>query len=156
MLIGFGCTVPAVMATRTLASERDRRMTILLTPFMSCSAKIPIYAMFCAAFFAKHQALAMIGLYLFGILLGIIVALILNKTAFRGDPVPLMQLPSYRMPSARNVLCFLGMARLYACLSIICLPPSPYGLQTFDIRKCRGCSHSLLAAFGQLLADRLI
>lgn len=159
MLIGFGCTVPAVMATRTLASERDRRMTILLTPFMSCSAKIPIYAMFCAAFFAKHQALAMIGLYLFGILLGIIVALILNKTAFRGDPVPfVMELPNYRMPSARNVLLLLWeKARdfIQRAFSIILLATiAIWFLQTFDIRLnvVEDSSHSLLAAFGRLLA----
>lgn len=159
MLIGFGCTVPAVMATRTLASERDRRMTILLTPFMSCSAKIPIYAMFCAAFFAKHQALAMIGLYLFGILLGIIVALILNKTAFRGDPVPfVMELPNYRMPSARNVLLLLwDKARdfIQRAFSIILLATiAIWFLQTFDIRLnvVEDSSHSLLAAFGRLLA----
>jgi ferrous iron transport protein B len=159
MLIGFGCTVPAVMATRTLASERDRRMTILLTPFMSCSAKIPIYAMFCAAFFAKHQALAMIGLYLFGILLGIIIALILNKTAFRGDPVPfVMELPNYRMPSARNVLLLLwDKARdfIQRAFSIILLATiAIWFLQTFDIRLnvVEDSSHSLLAAFGRLLA----
>ena len=97
MLIGFGCTVPAVMATRTLSSERDRKMTILLTPFMSCSAKIPIYVVFCAAFFQKYQALVMIGLYLLGILFGILAALILDHTAFRGKPVPfVMELPNYR------------------------------------------------------------
>ena len=88
MLIGFGCSVPAIMATRTLVSDRDRKMTILLTPYMSCSAKIPIYAVFCAAFFKKYQALVMIGLYITGIVLGIIVALILKNTAFRGKPVP--------------------------------------------------------------------
>ena len=88
LLIGFGCTVPAVMATRTLSSERDRRMTILLTPFMSCSAKIPIYGVFSAAFFPDHAALVMIGLYVAGIVAGIIIALIFDKTVFRGKPVP--------------------------------------------------------------------
>lgn len=104
MLIGFGCSVPAIMATRTLVSDRDRKMTILLTPYMSCSAKIPIYAVFCAAFFKKYQALVMIGLYITGIVLGIIVALILKNTAFRGKPVPfVMELPNYRLPSAKSV-----------------------------------------------------
>lgn len=104
MLIGFGCSVPAIMATRTLVSDRDRKMTILLTPYMSCSAKIPIYAVFCAAFFKKYQALVMIGLYITGIVLGIIVALILKNTAFRGKPVPfVMELPNYRLPGAKNV-----------------------------------------------------
>lgn len=104
MLIGFGCSVPAIMATRTLVSDRDRKMTILLTPYMSCSAKIPIYAVFCAAFFKKYQALVMIGLYITGIVLGIIIALILKNTAFRGKPVPfVMELPNYRLPSAKSV-----------------------------------------------------
>ena len=105
MLIGFGCTVPGVMASRTLPSERDRKMTILLTPFMSCTAKLPIYAFFTAAFFPKHGALVMIGLYLFGIIMGIFMALIFKKTAFKGEAVPfVMELPNYRMPGAKNVL----------------------------------------------------
>ncbi|HIT27974.1 MAG TPA: ferrous iron transport protein B, partial [Candidatus Faecousia gallistercoris] len=104
MLVGFGCSVPAIMATRTLSSDRDRKMTILLTPYMSCSAKIPIYAVFSAAFFPDHAALVMIGLYVLGIVLGIIVAFILKGTLFRGKPVPfVMELPNYRFPSARNV-----------------------------------------------------
>ena len=104
MLIGFGCTVPAVMSTRTLPSERDRRMTILLTPFMSCTAKLPIYAFFVDAFFPDHKALIMIGLYLLGILMGILVALLYRKTLFRGEAVPfVMELPNYRFPAARNV-----------------------------------------------------
>ena len=108
MLIGFGCTVPAVMATRTLPSERDRTMTILLTPFMSCSAKIPIYGFFSAAFFPEHAALVMIALYLFGILMGILAALVLEKTAFRGRPVPfVMELPNYRLPSVKSVALLL-------------------------------------------------
>ncbi len=109
MLIGFGCSVPAIMSARTLASERDRRMTILLTPFMSCSAKIPIYGVFSAAFFPDHAALVMIGLYLGGILVGILAAKILGATAFRGNPVPfVMELPNYRFPSAKSVwqLCW--------------------------------------------------
>ena len=105
MMIGFGCTVPGVMASRTLPSERDRKMTILLTPFMSCTAKLPIYAFFTAAFFPKHGALVMIGLYLFGIIMGILMALIFKKTAFKGEAVPfVMELPNYRMPGAKNVL----------------------------------------------------
>ena len=105
MLIGFGCTVPGVMASRTLPSERDRKMTILLTPFMSCTAKLPIYAFFTAAFFPKNGALVMIGLYVFGIIMGILMALIFKKTAFKGEAVPfVMELPNYRMPGAKNVL----------------------------------------------------
>ena len=105
MLIGFGCSVPAIMATRTLSSDRDRRMTILLTPFMSCSAKLPIYALFTAAFFAPvWRAPVMILLYLFGILCGVLYALILKHTKFHGEPVPfVMELPNYRLPSARSV-----------------------------------------------------
>ena len=105
MLIGFGCTVPAVMATRTLPSERDRRMTILLTPFMSCTAKLPIYAFFVSAFFSKYGWLVMTALYLLGIITGILVAFLLKKTLFKGEAVPfVMELPHYRMPSPRNVL----------------------------------------------------
>jgi len=104
MLIGFGCTVPAVMSTRTLPSERDRKMTILLTPFMSCTAKLPIYAFFVDAFFPKYKALIMIGLYFLGIVIGILVALLFKGTLFKGEAVPfVMELPNYRMPSARNV-----------------------------------------------------
>ena len=104
MLIGFGCTVPAVMATRTLTSERDRKMTILLTPFMSCSAKLPIYAFFTAAFFPDHGAIVMIALYFGGIIMGILMALLMRKTLFSGEAVPfVMELPNYRMPGAKNV-----------------------------------------------------
>ena len=110
MLIGFGCTVPAVMATRTLPSERDRRMTILLTPFMSCSAKLPIYAFFVSAFFPKHGGLIMIGLYVLGILSGIMIALVYRNTLFKGEAVPfVMELPNYRVPRAGNVLRLLWM-----------------------------------------------
>ncbi len=105
MLIGFGCTVPAVMATRTLPSERDRRMTILLTPFMSCSAKLPIYGFFVNAFFKNNQAFIMSGLYFLGIIVGILVALFYNRTMFKGEAVPfVMELPNYRMPSTKNVV----------------------------------------------------
>lgn len=105
MLVGFGCSVPAIMATRTLSSERDRKMTILLTPFMSCSAKLPIYTMMIGAFFpAQYRVLAMIGLYVFGILCGMLYALLLKITKFRGEPVPfVMELPNYRLPSAKSV-----------------------------------------------------
>ena len=105
MLVGFGCSVPAIMATRTLSSNRDRKMTILLTPFMSCSAKIPIYTLFAAAFFPGHELLVMLALYFGGILVGILVALVLKNTAFKGNPVPfVMELPNYRFPSAKSVV----------------------------------------------------
>jgi ferrous iron transport protein B len=104
MLIGFGCTVPAVMATRTLPSERDRKMTIMLTPFMSCSAKSPIYVFFIASFFPKKGALVMVSMYLTGIVVGILCALF-AKNLFKGEPVPfVMELPNYRMPALKNVL----------------------------------------------------
>ena len=103
LLIGFGCSVPAVMSTRTLPSERDRRMTILLTPFMSCTAKLPIYAFFVSAFFPKYGGLIMTGLYLLGILMGILVAFIYRKTLFKGEAVPfVMELPNYRFPGMQN------------------------------------------------------
>ena len=105
MLIGFGCTVPAVMSTRTLPSERDRKMTILLTPFMSCTAKLPIYAFFVDAFFPSHKALIMIGLYFLGIVVGILIALLFKGTLFKGEAVPfVMELPNYRLPGAKNTL----------------------------------------------------
>ena len=108
LLIGFGCTVPAVMATRTMPSERDRKMTILLTPFMSCTAKLPIYAFFVNAFFPKHGGLVMVGLYLFGILTGILAAFLYRGTKFRGEAVPfVMELPNYRLPGAKNVALLL-------------------------------------------------
>ena len=104
MLIGFGCSVPGVMATRTLSSERDRKMTILMIPFMSCSAKLPIYAFFTAAFFPRHGALVMVGLYFLGIIMGILFALLMKGTMFKGEPVPfVMELPNYRMPGVKNV-----------------------------------------------------
>ena len=104
VLIGFGCTVPGVMASRTLPSERDRKMTIMLTPFVSCSAKLPVYAFFASAFFPKYSALVMIGLYFFGIIMGIIVALALKKCVIRGEAIPfVMELPNYRMPKIKNV-----------------------------------------------------
>ena len=159
MLIGFGCSVPAIMATRTLASDRDRKMTILLTPFMSCSAKIPIYAVFCAAFFARYQALVMIGLYAAGIVLGILVALVLKGTAFRGEPVPfVMELPNYRMPSPKNVLLLLWEKAkdfLERAFTIILLASIViWFLQTFDLKLnvVTTSADSLLALIGQLIA----
>ena len=159
MLIGFGCTVPAVMATRTLPSERDRTMTILLTPFMSCSAKIPIYGFFSAAFFPRHAALVMIALYVFGILMGILAALVLEKTAFRGRPVPfVMELPNYRLPSVKSVALllwekakdFLERAFTVIFLATIVI----WFLQSFDARLnvVDSSADSLLAMVGQLLA----
>jgi len=163
MLIGFGCSVPAIMATRTLASDRDRRMTILLTPYMSCSAKIPIYAVFCAAFFAKYQALVMIGLYAAGMILGVLVALLLKGTAFRGQPVPfVMELPNYRMPSPKNVLLLLWEKAkdfLERAFTIILLASIViWFLQTFDTRLnvVASSADSLLALIGQLIAPLFI
>ena len=159
MLIGFGCSVPAIMSTRTLASERDRRMTILLTPFMSCSAKIPIYGVFTAAFFPRYAALVMIALYFTGILVGIIAAKLLGATAFRGNPVPfVMELPNYRFPSAKSVwqLCwdkakdFLTRAFTIIFVATIIV----WFLQTFDTRLnlVTDSANSLLATVGTVLA----
>ena len=139
MLIGFGCTVPAVMATRTLPSDRDRRMTILLTPFMSCTAKLPIYAFFVDAFFPSHKALIMIGLYVLGILLGILAALVFKKSLFKGEAVPfVMELPNYRLPSPRNVLQLLWEKSkdfLQRAFSVILLATIiVWFLQSFDFR----------------------
>ena len=158
MLIGFGCTVPAIMATRTVSSDRDRKMTILLTPYMSCSAKIPIYAVFCAAFF-ENSGLAMIALYVTGIAVGIIVALVLKGTAFRGEPVPfVMELPNYRMPSAKSVgLLLWEKARdfLQRAFSIIFMATVLiWVLQSFDSRLnvVTDSANSLLALIGQFIA----
>lgn len=139
LLIGFGCSVPGVMASRTLSSDRDRKMTILLTPFMSCSAKVPIYAFFSAAFFPEHAALVMIGLYFVGIVIGIIMALIFKKTLFKGEPVPfVMELPNYRMPGAKNVMQLLWEKAkdfLQKAFSIIFIATILiWFLQNFDIR----------------------
>ena len=159
MLIGFGCTVPAILSARTLASDRDRKMTILLTPYMSCSAKIPIYAVFSAAFFPRHAALVMIGLYVGGILLGILMALIFQHTIFRGKPVPfVMELPNYRLPSPRTVgLLLWEKARdfLQRAFTVIFLASLViWFLQTFDLRLnvVSDSSQSLLALVGRLLA----
>lgn len=159
MLIGFGCTVPAVMATRTLSSERDRKMTIMLTPFMSCSAKIPIYSVFAAAFFPGREALVMIVLYVTGILVGILCAVVLNRTAFRGNPIPfVMELPNYRFPSAKSVGQLMwekakdfiqrAFTVIFVATIIIWL------LQTFDTRLnvVSDSADSLLALVGQWIA----
>ena len=159
MLIGFGCTVPAIMATRTVSSDRDRKMTMLLVPYMSCSAKIPIYAVFAAAFFPNHSALAMIILYLTGILLGIIVALLLKSTIFRGQPVPfVMELPNYRLPSAKSVALLIWdkakdfVQRAFTVIFIATL--IIWALQTFDTRLnvVENSSDSLLAIIGRWMA----
>ena len=139
MLIGFGCTVPGVMASRTLSSERDRKMTILLTPFMSCSAKLPIYGFFTAAFFPKHGAIVMIGLYFIGIALGVLAALVMKESMFKGDPVPfVMELPNYRMPGAKNVAMLLWEKAedfLHRAFTIIFIATIViWFLQTFDFR----------------------
>ncbi len=159
MLIGFGCTVPAVMATRTLSSERDRKMTILLTPFMSCSAKIPIYAVFTAALFSKYQAIVMIGLYITGILVGIGVALISNRTIMHGNPVPfVMELPNYRFPSLKSVVILMWeKARdfLVKAFTVIFLASVIiWFLQTFDSRLnlVTNSADSLLAMVGRFIA----
>ena len=159
MLIGFGCTVPAVMASRTLSSERDRRMTIMLTPFISCSAKIPIYAVFSAAFFPQCAGLVMIGLYVTGIVVGILIALLFKKTAFRGKPMPfVMELPNYRLPSLRSVLLlmwekardFLQRAFTVIFIATVII----WFLQTFDTRLnvVTDSSSSLLSMIGQWIA----
>ena len=160
MLIGFGCSVPAIMATRTLSSERDRKMTILLTPFMSCSAKLPIYTLMISAFFPrKYQALVMVGLYLFGIVCGILYALILKKTKFKGEPVPfVMELPNYRLPSAKSVVQLIwekAKGFIQKAFTIIFLASIIiWFLQTFDIRLnvAESADESLLAMIGSLAA----
>lgn len=159
MLIGFGCSVPAIMATRTLPSDRDRKMTIMLTPFMSCSAKLPVYALFTAVFFPKHGALVMISLYIIGIIIGILTALILKKTAFKGEPVPfVMELPNYRMPGAKSVLHLIGekakdfITKAFTVIFVASV--IIWFLQTFDIRLnvVGDSKDSLLALIGSLTA----
>ena len=159
MLMGFGCTVPAIMATRTLSSERDKKMTILLTPFMSCSAKLPIYALFTAAFFPKYQAFIMIGLYVIGILLGIFSGFIMKKTVFRGAPIPfVMELPNYRFPSVKTVLMLLwDKAKDFiqrAFTVIFFATVVIWFLQTFDIRlnPVADGANSILAVIGHFIS----
>ena len=159
MIIGFGCSVPAVMSARTLSSERDRKMTIMLVPFVSCSAKIPIYAVFSAAFFPDYAALVMSALYISGLLVGIITALILNKTAFKGNPVPfVMELPNYRLPSAKSVLLlmwdkakdFLQKAFTVIFIATVII----WFLGAFDtkLNYVTDSSQSLLAAVGKFIS----
>lgn len=160
MLIGFGCSVPAIMSTRTLSSERDRKMTILLTPFMSCSAKLPIYSLIISVFFPRqYQALVMVGLYIFGIICAIIYALILKSTKFKGEPVPfVMELPNYRLPSAKSVVHliwekakgFIEKAFTIIFVASIII----WFLQTFDARfnVAESPEQSLLAMIGSLVA----
>lgn len=159
MLIGFGCTVPGVMASRTLSSERDRYMTVLLTPFMSCSAKLPIYGFFTAAFFPDCGALVMIGLYFGGILMGILTALAMKGTLFKGEPVPfVMELPNYRMPGAKNVLQLLWekskdfIQRAFTVIFIATIVI--WFLQTFDYRfnMVTDSQNSILASIAGLIA----
>ena len=159
MLIGFGCTVPAVMATRTLTSERDRKMTILLTPFMSCTAKLPIYSFFVSSFFPKKGGLIMAGLYLLGILVGILVAFLYNGTLFKGDPVPfVMELPNYRLPGAKNVTQLLWEKAkdfLQRAFSVILLATMVvWFLQSFDLHLnlVKDSSDSILALVAGCLA----
>ena len=159
MLIGFGCSVPAIMAPRTVSSDRDRKMTILLTPYMSCSAKISIYAFFTAAFFPAHRALVMISMYLIGILIGILAALVMNRTIFRGKPVPfVMELPNYRVPGLKSVALllwekakdFLQRAFTVIFLATIII----WFLQSFDTRLnvVSDSAQSLLALIGKGIA----
>lgn len=161
MLIGFGCSVPAILSARTLSSERDRKMTVLLIPFMSCSAKIPIYALLSAAFFPEHAAVCMITLYLGGMLMGVLVALVFKHTLFKGKPVPfVMELPNYRLPSPRSVALllwektkdFITKAFTVIFLATVII----WFLQTFDLRlnpvDPADADNSMLAQLGMLIA----
>ncbi len=162
MLVGFGCTVPAIMSTRTLPSEHDRKMTVMLTPFMSCSAKLPVYGLLCGAFFPQATVPAMVSLYLIGIVVGCIAALVLNSTAFKGDPVPfIMELPNYRLPSVKTTVMLAwdkakdfitkAFTIIFAATVVI------WFLQTFDIRfnVVADQSQSLLAGLGSIIAPVL-
>ena len=159
MLVGFGCTVPGIMASRTLPSERDRKMTILLTPFMRCSAKLPIYAFFATAFFPKYKVLVMVGLYVVGILIGILVALIIRKTLFKGEAVPfVMELPNYRMPALKNVLQLLWekakdfLQRAFTVIFVATIVI--WFLQSFDLHfnLTADSQNSILAVVAGLIA----
>lgn len=159
MLIGFGCSVPAIMATRTLASERDRKMTILLTPFMSCSAKLPIYAAFTLAFFPTHRTLVMMALYVGGMLVGVLSGLLMKNSLFRGQPVPfVMELPNYRLPSAKSVWLLMWdkakdfLTRAFTVIFVATIVI--WFLQTFDmhLNAVNDSSQSMLAAIGRLIA----
>ncbi|MCL2077973.1 MAG: ferrous iron transport protein B [Oscillospiraceae bacterium] len=159
LLMGFGCSVPAIMATRTLGGERDRKMTILMIPFMSCGAKLPIYALFTAAFFPKYQALVMLGLYVTGIVFGILSAFIMKKTIFKGSPAPfVMELPNYRFPSGKTVLLlmwdkawdFIRKAFTVIFLATVVI----WFLQSFDIRMnlVANSADSMLASIGKFIS----
>ena len=159
MLVGFGCSVPAIMATRTLSSNRDRKMTILLTPFMSCSAKIPIYTLFAAAFFPEHELIVMLLLYFGGIVVGILAALLLKSTIFKGNPVPfVMELPNYRLPSMKSVVLLMWekakdfLTRAFTVIFVATV--LIWFMQTFDIRfnVVQDSADSILAALGRLAA----
>ena len=159
MLIGFGCSVPAIMATRTLSSERDRKMTILLTPYMSCSAKLPIYGMFTMAFFPENRALVMIGLYVLGMAVGILMGLLLKGTLFHGNPVPfVMELPNYRLPSPKSVCMLLWdkakdfLTRAFTVIFVATIVI--WFLQSFDTRLNPVSSEeaSMLAGIGRWIA----
>lgn len=159
MLIGFGCSVPAIMATRTLPSEHDRKMTVMLTPFMSCSAKLPVYALFAGAFFPEAAPAVMLAMYVMGMVVGVAVALILKGTAFRGDPVPfVMELPNYRLPSAVTTLRLAwDKAKGFATKAFTIIFVASvviWVLQTFDIRMnvVSDQAESMLAGVGALLA----
>ncbi|MDE6404352.1 MAG: ferrous iron transport protein B, partial [Lachnospiraceae bacterium] len=163
MLIGFGCSVPAVMSTRTLSSDRDKKMTIMLIPFISCSAKIPIYALFAAAFFERKAAFVMMGLYVFGILVGLMCALLLKRTVFRGSSMPfMMELPNYRFPSVKSVLLLMWdkakdfVQRAFTIIFVATLVI--WFLQTFDTRLnvVADSGESLLAMIGKLIAPLFI
>lgn len=159
MLIGFGCSVPAIMATRTLSSERDRKMTIILTPFMSCSAKLPIYGMITMAFFPKHSGLVMFSIYVLGIVVAILSGLLLKSTLFRGNPVPfVMELPAYRIPAAKSVLLhmwekakdFIRKAFTVIFMAAIVI----WFLQSFDwgLNMIEDSTKSMLASIGSIIA----
>ena len=159
MLIGFGCTVPGIMATRTLSSNRDRKMTILLTPYMSCSAKIPIYSVFASAFFPGRELPVMIALYFGGMAVGILIALLLKKTTFKGNPIPfVMELPNYRLPSGRSVFLLMWEKAkhfLQRAFSVIFVATVLiWFLQTFDTRLnvVSDSAMSILATLGKLVA----
>lgn len=158
MIIGFGCSVPAIMATRTLASERDRKMTIILTPFMSCSAKLPIYGIFIAAFFPENGGLVMMALYLLGILTAVISGVLLNTLVFSGKPVPfVMELPAYRLPTARNILMHMWSKAsdfIHKAFTVIFLVSIViWFLQNFDVRFYMvDASDSIIASIGKLAA----
>ena len=162
LLIGFGCTVPGVMASRTMPSERDRKMTIMLTPFMSCTAKLPIYGFLAAAFFPAHKRLVIVGIYVLGVLVGIIAAIVLRRTMFRGEAVPfVMELPNYRLPGAKNVLRLLWEKAkdfLQRAFTIIFLASIIiWFLQHFDfgLNMVDDAESSILAAVGGALAPIL-